>query len=94
MIGTIMILSLLIVIVWMRRILREEDASEGFADSKMDPTERPDPAKISAAILRPALQQIRKVTRHFLNPIALKERLQMAKMSPRELAQKYMKETK
>ncbi len=60
---------------------------ENFENPKVDPK------KLAAEILSSSLAQIKKATRHVLDPVAFKERMQMASLSPIELARKYIKET-
>jgi hypothetical protein len=78
--------------IW-KELDREE--KEGFADTDaVDEKKKTlNPDEISYHMLKNAMVSIRKVTKHILDPKVFMERISMARMSPTELARRYIAET-
>jgi hypothetical protein len=76
-------------------VVRTRYREENFDNPTANPGKpaKVDPGKLAAEILSTSLRQLKKATRHVLDPVAFKERMMMASMSPIELARKYIKET-
>jgi hypothetical protein len=67
---------------------------EGFASAKLSAKERIEKASSSASnILIDVIQQAKRVSTYVTNPVAWKERIALATMSPMELARKHLSET-
>ncbi len=73
----------------------KDSATEGFVASgtAVDKKAPFDPDQFSYELLKNVMGKIRNVTRHVLNKEHFAERLSMVRMTPAELARKYIAET-
>jgi hypothetical protein len=74
----------------------KDSATEGFATTVKDDEKKPapNPEELSYELLKNVMGKIRNVTRHVFDKEHFTERLSMARMTPAELARKYIADTK
>ncbi len=71
------------------------DEEEGFADMPATTTDKKafNPEQFSYELLKNVVGKVRNVTRHVLNKEHFTERISMMRMTPAELARKYIADT-